>query len=58
MKKEIEWKNALPTRIGKAMKVVLTRNILREARINITPILTINLLSLCSFVSFSQVVSL
>jgi len=43
MKKEIEWKNALPTRIGKAMKVVLTRNILREARINITPILTINL---------------
>lgn len=43
VKKEIEWKNSLPTRIGKAMKVVLARNILRAARTNITPILSINL---------------
>ena len=38
--KEIEWKTFLPTSIGKAMEIVLMRNMLKAARTNINPILS------------------
>lgn len=53
MMKEIEWKNTLPIRIGKTMEIVLMRNMLKAARTNITPILSINLqLQLIRIVNF------